>query len=411
LRDHRARSFVFLALLLLFLPSAAQAALTPLGAPFAIADESPCTFDFGLEVMSTPKGAFEVVWADSREQEVKGRRFGRNQEPTGPPLTLKSLGAIEIPFDFKGFWAAGFYELAMMLGDFGENPADPLVAYRAQLDLEGDLVVPPVRVKTPRIVHLAPAARGDSLLFRFEPPYFGPLICQSRGLLVRRIDAGRNPLSVDSRVNRGASAWVNGYLAVDRLPNDTFVAAYSTCQKFVGVVARRLNAAGAPVGKPINLPLPGQVGNYAGRNLALAASGTDFAVAAMVSGSSADISGAYTLAVVNGRVFGPTRISSPPGLLGLVVADLAASPAGGYLLLAQAASGDPLRHRLFAYELDVRGVPKGEPLEIAAGNLFGVEGAVASLPDGRWIVVTRAQRGEELECTERLVGTILTSVP
>jgi hypothetical protein len=380
---------ILLALLPLLFPPPARAALTPVGAPLAIADETRCSSIIDLEVIATPKGAFEVVWVDGFNEVVKGRRFARNLQ-AGPPQTLLFRhGGLDF-FDFEGAWA-GRYELVMNVLDFGDEPADPTAAYRVQLDLEGDPLAAPARVKPPRFLELAPAAGGDSLQFRFEPPIFGPVPCLSWGLLARRIDRVGNPLSPESRVNHRASARsIGGPLEVTRLPDDTFVAAYGTCHKFIGVVVRRLDAAGAPVGKPINLPLPGQT-----NHLALAARGADIAVVAAGS----------LWVVADGQVLAPTLISSPLGVSG--VFDLAASPAGRYLLLFQGFGINPERRTLFAQEFDARGGRLGAPLAITGDNEFGVEGGVASLPNGRWIVVTRVQSGAGDACRERLVGTVL----
>jgi hypothetical protein len=407
LRNHRAVSLLLLALLL---PLPVRAALTPAGTPLIFASTDLCSFETELEVIATPKGAFEVIWADfAQDEEVKALRFGRNLEPAGSPVNLLPIHGGLVFTDFLGAWA-GRYEVVLNAGDFGNNPGDPVTSYRVSLDLAGDPVAPPARIKPPRFIKLAPAARGDSLQFRSEPPFFGPLICQSQGLLVRRINGGGAPISAESRVNRRASAWGGNYLAVDRLPNDTFIAAYSTCEKFIGVVARRLNASGVPVGNPVNLPFPGRVGN-AGANPGLAAhSSNDFALAVMVSDNSIPgVNGAYTRGVVNGQVFGPTRLSPPPGYGAIAgVVDLEASPSGGYLLLFQGANGAPQRRTLFAQELDARGVPQGAPVAVTGDGEFGVAGAVASLPDGRWIVVTREQSSDDATaCSERLVRTIL----
>lgn len=389
------------ALLLLLLPLPAQAELIP--APlFAIADPTLCLSLTDLEVIATPKGAFEVIWVDEADSQVKGRRFARNLQPSGPPVPLLPLHGGLNAFDFVGTWA-GRYELAINVLDFGDEPSDPTAAYRVQLDLEGDPPAPPARVKPPRFIELAPAAGGDSLQFRFEPPFFGPATCQSRGLLAQRIDRDGDPLSAESRVNRRASAWSGG-LDVDRLPDDTFVVAYGTCHKLTGAVVRRLNAAGAPVGKPINLPFPDRSGKPH-----IAARGADFAVAVIIFNSSAGLTGIYTRAVVSGQVFGPTRISSPLPVAAVI--DLAASPAGGYLLLFQGADLDPERRTLFAQELDARGVPQGEPLAITGADHLGVDGAAASLPGNRWLVVTRSQSFDFEACTDNLLGTILTTAP
>ena len=406
MRNQRA---VFPILLALLLPLPVRAALTPAGT-LAIEEESSfCSSITNLEVIATPKGAFEVIWGDDGEDfAVKGRRFGRNLEPMGPPQVLLPLHAGLFFSDFKGTFA-GRYELAMNALDFGNHPSNPSTGYRVSLNLAGDPLAPPARFKPPKPAGLTPAAGGASLQFRSEPPFFGPPTCQSQGVLARRIDAGGAPLSSESRVTRRASA-SDGRLVAARLPNDAFVAVYSTCEKFTGLVARNLSPAGAPVGNPINLPLPGRVGNFGGGNLVLAArSGNDFVVAAMVSNPSAGIGSGYTRAVMNGEVFGPTRLVTPSGhaAIGGVV-DLEASPSGGYLLLFLGVNGDPQRRTLFAQELDARGVPQGAPVAVTGDGELAAAGAVASLPDGRWIVVTRARSSEDpTACSERLVGTIL----
>jgi hypothetical protein len=190
---------------------------------------------------------------------------------------------------------------------------------------------------------------------------------------------------------------------VDRLPNDIFVAAYSTCEKFRGVVARRLNPVGVPVGKPINLPFPAPA---SGLVVAARGNGNDLAVAAMIfSSQNPGITGAYTRTVTNGKVSDQHRIPIPAGLLGISeLMDLEASSTGsGYLLLLRGANSE--RQAVFAQALNAQGVPQGAPLNLAEN---GVSGAIASLPDGRWLVVTRAQSGTPEACTERLIGTVLS---
>ena len=124
-------------------------------------------------------------------------------------------------------------------------------------------------------------------------------------------------------------------------------------------------------------------------------------------------SGSYTRGVVNGQVFGPTLIPIPAGASNIpVLIDLAASPAGGYLLLFESDAGDPAHITLFAQELDAKGVPQGKPVVVAeqtGGGGSGIAAAAASLPNGRWIVAARLQTGDPLICSERLVGTILGS--
>jgi len=378
-------------------------ALTLAGAPFPIAERPFCSFVTDLEVTATPKGAIDVVWADDPNFEVKALRFARNLQPIGPPQTLLQTHGGLSAIRFSGSWA-GRYELVLNVQDYADTPDDPAEAYRVQLDLEGEPVAPAVRLKPRRFVALAPASGGDSLLFRFEPPTFGPPNCQSRGLLAQRIDRNGAPLAAESRVNRRAPAWGGYYLTAEREPDDTFVAVYSTCQYFEGLVARRLTRTGAPVGKPFNLPLPGPIPGIVGSRLALAAHGADFAVAVMTYDTNTFLDFGYTYAVANSQVFGPTRITPPAG----AVVDLAASPSGGYLLLFRSFSSDPPRQTLFAQELDAHGVPHGEPLAIVEeeGD-FNVDAAVTSLPNGRWIVVRREQRGNIEACSERLVGVVL----
>lgn len=403
MRNFRARSLPALALLLL--PLTAQAALTPIGSPLAIADESPCSSIPELEVIATPKGAFEVVWVDGWEEIVKGRRFGRSLTPAPPVSLLPIHGGLNV-FDIVGTFAAGRYEVAMNVADFGTDPSDPAASYRVSLDLNGEPDAPPARFETQRFIEIAPASAGTSLQFRFEPPLYGPPACRGLGLLARRIDESGAPLSPESRVTRKAPSWNLQLLATDRLPNDTFVTVYSTCQGYQGLVARRLNPNGVPVGKPINLPMPGRVANVE----VAARSSKDFAVAAVVFASDPADNGGYTRGVVNGQVFGPTRIPTPAGLFGIAnVVDLETSPDGGYLLLFQAAAGNPQRLVLFAQELDAEGELVGTAVQVTGNDEFGVNGAVASLPDGRWIVVTRAQHTEAEVCTERLIGTVLSS--
>jgi len=413
LRHHRAVPLILLALLL---PLPAQAALTPVGTPLIFASTDICSSETELEVIATPKGAFDVIWADFAQDEVvKALRFGRNLEPAGAPVTLLPIhGGLRF-IDFAGTWA-GRYEVVLNAADFGNNPDNPLTGYRASLNLAGDPLAPPARVKPQRFFRLAPAAGGDSLQFRFEPPIFGPPTCQSQGLLARRIDEGGAALSPESRITRRASAFSASYphFAVDRLPDDSFVAVYTTCEKFTGLVARRLNAAGAPVGNPVNLPLPGRLGNFGGGNLLVAArGGKDFVAVGRVIEDTADPPfSVYTRAVVNGQVFGPARISPPAGFTSVnALIDLEASPSGGYLLLFQGFRSDLQRDVFFAQELDARGVPQGAPLEISEGDRLTVpNAAAASLPNGRWIVVMRAQQGDNEEaCTERLMGIVLAS--
>ncbi|MFL6194512.1 MAG: hypothetical protein ACJ75H_10095 [Thermoanaerobaculia bacterium] len=394
-----------LPILLLLLPAAAHAALAPVGAPLVIADGAPCSFIAEVDVTSTPKGAFEVVWVDDWDEVVKSQRFARNLVPN-PIVNLMPLHGGLLAFDIVGTWA-GRYESAMNVLDFGEDPDDPFAAYRVQLDTEGHPLAAPVRSEIRDYFRLSPASGGDSLRIRIEPPYFGPPTCQSVGLLARRVDLDGTPLSAESRITRKASAWAGSYLETDRLPNDSFIAAYATCEKFLGVVARRLSPTGVPLGKPINLTFPAGVGFFADGNLVLAARGpADFAVAAMVRSPTGTISGAYTRGVVNGQAFGPTSITAPAPLGVSGVVDLAASSTGRYLLLFQGVTST--RRVLFAQELDAKGVPQGAPLAITGDDEFSATGTVASLPDGRWIVIARThQSGPDETCTERLVGTIL----
>ncbi len=414
MRNHRSRSLILLTLLL---PLPARAALTPVGSPLVISESPFCSLNTDLEVIATPKGAFEVVWVDDgNTYEVKGQRFARNLLPTGSPRTLLPIHGGLFFSSVAGIWT-GRYEVAMNADDYDNHPDDPATGYRVSLDLAGAPLAPAARFKPPHFFGLIPAAGGDSLQFRLEPPIFGPPGCQSEGVLVRRVDAGGAALGPESRVTGRASALAIGaYFLTDRLPDDTFVAVYSTCEKFDGLVARRLNAAGAPVGKPINLPLPAQLGNLSGGGLALAArGGGDFVIRAMVFNTSTGLSGSYAWGVVNGQVFGPTLIPAPPGETGSPsLVGLAASPVGGYLLLSHHGAGDPARDTLFAQELDAKGVPRGAAVAVAeqtgsGPSSSGVAAAAASLPNGRWIVVARQQTGDAMFCSERLVGIVLAS--
>jgi hypothetical protein len=382
-----------------------------------IPDSSFCSFNTELEVTATPAGAFEVIWADDGDELVKGLRFTRGLLPTGSPQTLLPIHGGLFFSDFIGTWA-GRYEVALNALDFGDNPGDPLAGYRVSLGLEGNPLAPAARFKPPHFFKLAPAAGGDSLQFRLEPPIFGPPNCQSEGLLARRIDATGATLSAESRITRRASAFSRGnsQFQAARLPDDTFVVAYATCDKLTGMVARRLSSTGAPVGKPINLPLPDRVGNFGKGGLVLAArSGSDFVAGATVVSPSTGVGGSYTRGVVNGQVFGPTLIPVPSG--GVTTSrliDLAASPAGSYLLLFVSGVGNPAHLTLFAQELDAKGVPQGAPAAVAAepnelGASSDIVAAAASLPNGRWIVVARVQNRDSTACSESLVGTVLKS--
>jgi hypothetical protein len=409
-RNHRS-----LVLLLLLLPLPARAALTPVGSPLVISESPFCSYNTALEVTATPAGAFEVVWADETDGFVKGQRFTRGLLPTGSPQHLLPTHGGLLFSDFIGTWT-GRYEVALNALDFDANPDDPAVGYRVSLDLEGNPLAPAAHFKPPRFYTLAPAAGGDTLQIRIEPPAFGPPTCQSEGLLARRIDATGAALSAESRITRRASAFGRGPFQVERLPDDTFVAVYFTCDKLTGLVARHLSSAGAPVGKPINLPLPAQPGNFGIGGLLLAArSGSDFVAGTLVYDTSTGLSRNYTRGVVNGQVFGPTLIPTPAGAsTAPSLIDLAASPAGGYLLLFVSDTGDPAHHTLFAQQLDAKGVPQGTPVAVfeqtgSGPSSDGIAAAAASLPNGRWIVVARLQTGDPLICSERLVGAVLES--
>lgn len=383
----------------------ALAELAPVGAPIEIANPSFCSFTPELQVIATPKGAFEAVWVDDGEAfAVRGRRFARNLQPSPPRNLLFLHGGLSV-YDIQGTWADR-YEIALNVSDTGDFPDDPAGAYRLALDLEGRPAIPATRRRASNFGQLVPAAHGDSLLFRGELPFFGSGSCISLGLLARRITVLNQNLSSDSRINRGASPpFVGGGLVVERLPNDTFVAAYGTCERFNGLVARRLSSAGAPVGSPVNLPFPGRLGAY---SLA-ARSGNSFAVAIRVTTNpSTGESATYTRAVVNGQVFGPTLVPGIDGAVGAPnVVDLAASPDGGYVLLFQAFT--PSHSGFYVQELDDQGVPLGTPLAITGQEQFSVNAAaLANLQDGRWIVVAREQQSDELGCSERLFGTVLT---
>jgi hypothetical protein len=408
-RNRRAQALILLALLL---PLPARAALTPVGSPRVISEVGFCSSSPGVEVVATPVGAFEVVWVDDEDFKVRGQRFARNLAPTGSPVELMTLHGGLFLSDLVGAWT-GRYQLAFNGADFGDHVENPATGYRVTMNLAGHPVAPPLVVRPPGFFSLTPAAGGDSLRLRLEPPIFGSPACQSYGLLASRIDEHGAPLSPESPATRRASAVSYGYgfhTRVERLPDDTFVLVYPTCEKFTGLVARHLNATGVPVGSPINLPLPAPLVNFSAlSSLVLAArGGADLAVAAVVDDNlDSGVRGIYTQGVVNGEVFGPTRISSDF----VSVAGLAASPAGGYLLLLL--RGDSEALGLFAQELDARGIPQGSPLKVAEAENTGrgLAAAVASLPNGRWVIATQEQHGTDplLDCGERVVVTILDS--
>jgi len=407
-----------LILLTLLLPLPARAALTPVGTPRVIFEAPICTDRTSVEVVATPVGAFDVIWSDDGEAKVLGQRFARNLAPTGSPATLMNLHGGQFIYDLVGAWA-GRYELAINGLDFGDHPDNPGTGYRVSMGLDGNPLGPPLTVRAGDFfIKLSPLASGDSLLFRYEPPIFNTNGCQNVGLLARRIDGSGAPLSPESRINRRASApslGQSGQMMVERLSDDTSLAVYPTCEKFTGLVARLLNASGAPVGNPINLSLPAALGNFGPvTSLALAARGAaDFAVAATIADNrNPAINGTYTRGVVNRQAFGPTRLPLPTGVPFVTATDLAVSPAGRYLLLFQGGeAGDTGRTLLFVQELDARGVPQGSPLQVADADSRspGPTGAVASLPGGRWAVATQEQNGTADSCTERVVVTILKS--
>ena len=96
------------------------------------------------------------------------------------------------------------------------------------------------------------------------------------------------------------------------------------------------------MGKPINLPVPGPLGNFAAGGLVLAArGGSDFIVGDMVLNTATGQSGSYTRGVVNGQVFSPTLIPIPAGAIDILY--LMASPAAtGLFQRAIAQSGPPM---------------------------------------------------------------------
>ncbi len=395
------------AILLLLLPLSARAALTPVGDPFPIEDESPCSFQ-ELTVISNPVGSFEVVWVDHAEGDVRGQLFNPDATPAGGPVSLLPLHGGQIGFDFAGTWADG-YHLAINVMDTGVSLSNPWEAFRVGIDTSGNPLGTPVRVKTRNFRKLAPAGLfgGESLELRLEA---GPssVTCSRLGLLARRLDDTGAPLTGASRVTRQASAWTGHDLMAERVANDTFVVAYRTCQQFSGYVARRLNQNGLALGKPINFPLPGPPINFAGGNVAMAARGRDFLIAAMSVDQSTAAGRVQVMGMFREKKFGPTRLPIPRA--GGIV-DVAASltPGGGYVILYFAATGDPLHPTLFAQEVSSQGVPQGAPVQLTGDDFIGVDGAVASLPGGRWIVVTRAQQGDLVACDERLIGRILSS--
>ena len=401
------RKLALPAVLLVLLPLSARAALSPVGAPFPIEAESSCSFLKELTVISNPAGSFEVVWVDDPEGDVRGQLFNPDTSPAGGPVSLLTLHGGQVGFGFVGTWADG-YQVAMNVIDTGVSPSNPWEAFRVRIDPFGNLLVPPLRIKTPNFREIAPAGGGESMELRVEPPVTGTPSCSNRGLLVRRLGDDGVPVTSASRVTRRASAWSGADLVVERVVNDTFLVAYRTCEQFSGYVARRLNQNGLPVGKPINFPLPGPAVNFGGGNVAMAARGRDFLIAAMAYNQTTGAGSARVMGVFREKKFGPTRL--PIALAGGIV-DVAASPTpgGGYVLLYFAATGDPLHATLFAQELSSTGAPQGAPVQLTGDDFIGVDAAVASLPGGRWIVVTRAQQGDLVACDERLIGTIFSS--
>lgn len=404
MRNSRARSLFLL--VPLFLP-VSSAALTPVGPTVPVKVQTPCSSISELTVVSSPAGEFEVVWVDDWEFDVRSRLFPADLTlPVEAPEIVLPMHGGQVAFDLVGTWT-GEYDLALNVVDNGVNPSVPWEAFRAQLEADGDLAASPVRIKTRRFRELAPAADGDSLEFRWEPPIFGRT-CGSRGLLARRLDESGVPISGTSRVTRRASAWSGTGIEVERLPNDTFLTAYRTCDRFDGLVVRRLNANGAPLGNPIHFKLPGvEAGFGVGGSQVLAARGRSFLAVALSYISPPGITNVHAMGVAGGnRTFGPTRITAPHIDR---VFDLAASPAGGYLLLYGASVGDPAHLALFAVELDARGVALDAPVRLTGDEFIGVNGAVASLPGNRWVVVTRAQQGDFGVCEERLMAQIFQS--
>jgi hypothetical protein len=393
-----AKSILFMAFLLA--APAARAALTPEGGPLMISGEFVCGAYPGLGVAATPKGAFEVIWVDDGEHTVKSRRFARDLA-ANPPVELLSHGFSTVIFDPpRGVWAAGRYEWAINGQDYGADEYHPWVSYRIQLDAEGNLLAPAARILPFTLFELTPAKGGESLRLRIELPYFRSGNCRSAGLLGGRVGLDGSLVSKESRITAKAPGWGSGgpgqgRLAADRLPDDSFVVAYTTCEKFLGVVVRPLTAAGVPVGKPYNLQLPVKPGAFIRFGIPFAARGpADFAVAAEI-GNQANtaILGEYTFGVVGGKIFGPTRLTTGRPV------DLAAS-SNGYLLLSLADG------RLFAQELDLKGVPRGAAVAVSGEAEEAREGAAASLPDGRWIVVSRTMHGEGEACREQVLGTV-----
>jgi hypothetical protein len=396
MRSSRNRFLGLLTLLPLSLPTGAWAALHQEGASLPISTETQCSFLSDLSVISTPKGAFDVLWVEDRVDEVvKSQRFARNLAPSPPVDVMPLHGGLDV-FDLQGAWA-GRYEWVLNVLDFGEDPDDPWATYRVQIDAEGHPLAAPRRIEIRDIFRLFPAAGGDSLRLRFEPPYFGPTTCQSAGFLATRVDRNGAPISPESRVTRKAPSWGGFLWGAQRLSNDGFLVAYSTCEKFFGVVTRRLSPTGVPLGKPITLQLPARAGN-----LLLAARGpADFAVVSGINNGASSLTGTYVHGVVNGQTFGP-------GYSGTFAWDLAAG-SNGYLLVFWATRGNAPSPTFFAQQLDLQGRPVGAPVQVSPETAEGRGGAVASLPDNRWIVVTRWQNGQEEACRENIVGTILSS--
>jgi hypothetical protein len=391
-------SAVVLLLPLLALP--ARGDLTLVGEEIPIAEDVVCPISTDeVAVVATPKGAFEAMWVSEDEFAVMGRRFDRRLVPPGPATPLLPLYGGLFPVRFAATWAGG-YQLAVDVADFNQ-PSDPAAAFRLRLDLAGNLLAPARRMDAPHFVRLVPDRGGESLRLRVELPIYGPTSCQSRGVLARRLGADGSALSAESRATRRASAWNGGEVTAVRTGDGRFALAWSTCERFVGVVMRRLQADGSP-GKAFDFPLPARVGSFAGGSFAVAARDGAMAFAAAV--ALPDGGAPFVGGVSGTRRFGPVRLESPLPFAGIV--DLAAAPGGGYLLLYEVNDGEePV---LLAQELDAAGQAVGGPLAMNQVDLFR-NGAVTHLTDGRWLAVLRLLDFTAGNCQERVVARILSA--
>jgi hypothetical protein len=380
------------------------AALGPTG-PEILVDEAPyCAHEPGLGVAATPKGAFAVVWVDDSDDfAYQSRRYDRGLVG-GPIHTLRAYEGGQFGIEVEPVFA-GDYQIAVNILDFDADPGDPWAAYRVQLALNGEPLGPATRLETGRFLALFPGPAGESLQVRWEPPIWGPTTCQSWGLRARRVAQSGAALFPEHRVTGRASGATPGRPSMTRTGDGRFAIAWPTCDRFVGVVARRLDAQGAPRGRIFDFALPARSGA-----LEVAAHRERMAVAGVIAYNVAELpQRAFAAVVVGNSPHGPHLLPPLPEGIGLQrVVDLAVSATGRHVVLLQGSGTE--QTLLFAQELDDRGRPLGAPLQLGPSSERGMDGAVASLGGDRWVVVTRQQlpAGDLGDaCSERIVARVL----